>query len=47
MRARVRSAAIAVTGGALVAGAVAGLRDPHWALLAAAVVFGWSQLSGA
>jgi hypothetical protein len=47
VRARVRTAAIAVTGIALVAGAIAGIRDPHWTLLAVAVIFGWSQISGA
>ena len=47
MRATVRTAAVAVTAGVFAAGAVAGIRDLGWALVAAAVVFGWSQLSGA
>jgi hypothetical protein len=43
----VRRVAIAVPATALVLGALAGLRDPGLALLAAAVIFGWSQLAGA
>ena len=46
-RARVRLTALAVPTVAFFAGAAAGVRDPRWALLAAAVVFGWSQLAGA
>jgi hypothetical protein len=47
LAARVRPAALAVPTLAFVAGAVAGLHDLQWALPAAAVVFGWSQLTGA
>jgi hypothetical protein len=45
--ARVKPAAVAVPAAALAAGAVVGLRDPRWALLAAAVVFGWSLIGSA
>jgi hypothetical protein len=47
IRARVRIASIGVVCVALLAGAVVGIRDPQWALLAAAVIFGWSQIAGA
>ena len=45
--ARIKPAALAVPALAFVAGTAAGLQDLHWALPAAAVVFGWSQLTGA
>lgn len=44
---RVRAAAIAVPVLVLVAGAALGIRQPAYVLVAAAVVFGWSQLAGA
>jgi hypothetical protein len=44
---RVRIAAIAVPAIVLLAGAAAGIRRPAFVLVAAAVVFGWSQLAGA
>lgn len=47
IRARVRIASIGVSSVAVVAGASIGIRDPQWALLAAAVIFGWSQMAGA
>ena len=45
--ARIKPAALAVPALAFVAGTAVGLQDLHWALPAAAVVFGWSQLTGA
>jgi len=44
---RVRTAAIAVPVVALSVGAAVGVRHPAFILVAAAVVFGWSQLAGA
>lgn len=44
---RVRTAAIAVPILVLAAGAALGIRQPAYVLVAAAVVFGWSQLAGA
>lgn len=44
---RIRFFSVLLMGGALIAGTAVGLRDPKWALLAAAVVFGWSQIGGA
>jgi hypothetical protein len=44
---RVRPVALTVAALAFLAGAAAGVHDLHWALPAAAVVFGWSQLTGA
>lgn len=46
-RARVRRVTFVVTLAALLAGAVASAFDRWWALLAAAVVFGWSKIGGA
>jgi hypothetical protein len=43
----VRRAAVAVPAVASVVGVIAGAREPRLALLAAAVIFGWSQLAGA
>jgi hypothetical protein len=45
--ASLRITTILICGVALFAGAGAGLRDPQWALVAAAIVFGWSQIGGA
>jgi hypothetical protein len=44
---RVRVAAVVVPAVALLAGAAAGIHRPAFVLVAAAVVFGWSQLAGA
>jgi hypothetical protein len=44
---RVRTAGIAVPVLVLAAGAALGIRQPTYVLVAAAVVFGWSQLAGA
>jgi hypothetical protein len=44
---RVKTAAIAVPVVVLPVGAVAGIGHPVLTLVAAAVVFGWSQLAGA
>jgi hypothetical protein len=44
---RVRTAALAVPVLVLAAGAALGIRQPAYVLVAAAVVFGWSQLAGA
>lgn len=47
IRRRVTRATGAVTVTALLAGVAVGIRDPRWALLAAAVIYGWSQIGGA
>ena len=44
---RVRVAAIVVPTIVLLAGATVGINRPAFVLVAAAVVFGWSQLAGA
>ena len=44
---RVRIAGVAVPSLVLLAGAAAGFRNREFVLVAAAVVFGWSQLAGA
>jgi hypothetical protein len=44
---RVRTAAITVPVLVLAAGAALAIRQPAYVLVAAAVVFGWSQLAGA
>jgi hypothetical protein len=44
---RVRVAAIVVPAIVLLAGAAGGINRPAFVLVAAAVVFGWSQLAGA
>lgn len=46
-RTRFRQISVIVMSTAILAGVAAGLRDPRWALLAAAVIFGWSQIGGA
>jgi hypothetical protein len=43
----VRAAAVTVPAVAIVVGGVAAAYEPRLALLAAAVIFGWSQLAGA
>lgn len=47
IRRRVTLATGIVTITALLAGVAIGIRDPRWALLAAAVIYGWSQIGGA
>ena len=44
---RVRTVMLGVPSVLLLVGLTVGIRDPRWTLLATAVVFGWSQLTGA